>query len=113
VQPTREPVQAELDDVANLPRGRPRHLRRDVALEVGAGAERVAGTGQDRDVEAVVVAEVRPRLDHQPVDVGVDRVLVVGAVDRQERDPVALLVQQLVHRALSVVGSCQQASAAR
>ena len=81
-------------------RGRALDDRRDVGLQVGAGAERVAGAGEDRDVDRVVVGEVGPGLDHQPVDVGVDRVAGLGAVDRHPGDPVALLVQHLAHLGL-------------
>jgi hypothetical protein len=97
VQPAGEPVEPELGHLAQVGGCGLDELRRDVRLEIRAGAERVSGPGQDRDVNFVVVAEVRPRVDHQPVDVGVDRVLGLGAVDRQVRDPVALLVQQLLH----------------
>ena len=92
--PRVKPFRPELDDLAD-PAGRGvLDDRRDVGLQVGAGAERLAGAGQDRDVDRVVVAEVGPRLDHQPVDVGVDRVARLGPVDRHVGDPVALLVEQ-------------------
>ncbi len=97
VHPAREPVQPELDDLADVVRGRVGHDRRDVGLQVGAGAERLARAGQDRDVDRVIVGEVGPRLDHQAVDVRVDRVPGLGAVDRHVGDPVALLVEHLRH----------------
>ena len=95
-----EAVQPELGDLAQSAGARLLDDRRDVGLQVGAGAERLAGAGEDRDVDRVVVAEVGPGLDHQPVDVGVDRVAGLGPVDRQVSDPVALFVEQLRHRRL-------------
>ena len=97
VHPAGEPVEAELDGLAQIARARVDEVRRDVGLEVGAGAERLARAGEDRDVHRVVVAEVRPRLDHQAMDVRVDRVPRLRAVDRHVRDPVALLVEHLRH----------------
>src|ERR671935_259214 len=60
---------------------------------------------RDRDVEVVVVPEVRPGFDHRPVDVGVDRISRLRSVDRQVGDPTALLVLQLCHLASSSVVS--------
>ena len=49
--------------------------RRDVGLQVGAGAERlVAGAGEDRHVDGVVVAEVGPRRAQRLVRLEIDRV---------------------------------------
>jgi hypothetical protein len=38
-------------------------------------------------------SEVRPGGDHRPVNLGVDGVAGLGAVDRHAGDPVALLVE--------------------
>jgi hypothetical protein len=70
--------------------------------------------GQDRDVDAVVVADLRPGLDEQVLQLGVDGVLGLGAVEREVRDAVALLEEQLGHRrimAATVIrspGGCEQ-----
>src|SRR3954468_23007887 len=69
----------------------------DERLQVRARGEGVAAACEDRDVDGVVVAEVRPRGLEQLVQLGVDRVLRLGRVERQVRDPVALLVEQLAH----------------
>ena len=99
VQPAGSPPSPVGDVVAHLARRRVLDHRRDVGLQVGAGAEGVAGAGQDRDVDRVVVAEVLPGLPQQLVRLRVDRVLRLGPVDRQVGDPVALLGQELRHRA--------------
>ena len=81
VQAAREAAEAEVDDLAD-PRIAALDDRRDVGLQVGAGAERVARAGDDRDVGVRVVAEVRPDLDELVLHLGVDRVLGLGAVER-------------------------------
>ena len=69
--------------------GRPRG--RD--LEVVAGAERpLARPGEDRDPHVGVVAEVLPDLGELEVGLEVQRVHHLGAVQRDVRDPPALLV---------------------
>jgi hypothetical protein len=55
-------------------------------LQVGAGAEGVAGPGHDRHVHRVVVAELLPGLPQQLVHLGADRVLQLGPVERQVGD---------------------------
>ena len=85
VQAAREPAEAGRDVVAHPARRRLLDDRRDVGLEVGAGAEGVAGAGEDRDVDRVVVAEVLPGRPEQLVQLGVDRVLGLGPVDASGR----------------------------
>ena len=100
VQAAGEAAEAQLHDLADPPgRGVP-HDRRDVGLEVGAGAERVAGAGQDGHVDGVVVAKVRPGPDEQVLGVRVDRVAGLGPVQGDVGDPVALLVEHLRHPGL-------------
>jgi hypothetical protein len=58
MQPARQPAEAGRDVVADTARRPVVDPGRDERLQVGARAERVAGAGEDRDVEPVVVAEV-------------------------------------------------------
>jgi hypothetical protein len=81
------------DDAGEAALAQRHRLAGDERLEVHAGAEPLAGAGDDRDrhvVRAVeVVQGVRDALGHRPVD----RVAGIGAVDRDQQDAVAALRQ--------------------
>jgi hypothetical protein len=96
-------AEAEVDDLAHPRRAGVHVVDRHERLEVRASAGRVARAGEDGDVDGVVVAEVLPDLDQRLVHGGIDRVLGLGAIERDARDPVALLVARAVvaHRAAS------------
>jgi hypothetical protein len=95
VQPAGQAAEADVDDLPDAALAL--DDRRDVGLEVGACAEGVAAAGQDRHVDRVVVAEVRPGPAEQLVQLRVDGVLGLWAVEGQPGDPVVLLVDQLGH----------------
>ena len=58
----------------------------DVALEVGAGEERVADAGDDRDPRVVVGVETLPRFAEQLEVLHVGRVARFGTIDRDQDD---------------------------
>jgi hypothetical protein len=92
-------TEAEVDDLAHPGRGRVDVVDRHVGLEVGPGAEGVAGPAEDRDVDAVVVAKVLPGLTQRGVHLRVDRVLRPRPIQGDEGDPVPLLVEHHIrHR---------------
>src|SRR3954454_22653730 len=99
VQPAGERAEAQVDDLPHAALAA--DDRRDVGLEVGARAARVAGAGEDRDVDRVVVAELGPDLDEQLLHLGVDAVLDLGPVEGDEHDAVALVDQDLGHQGVS------------
>src|SRR5271166_6790189 len=66
-----------------------------MSFQVGAGGERVAGAGDDRDAKRWVVTEVTPHLTHQLVGFDVDGVLDLWAVEGDVGDLTALLVEHL------------------
>jgi hypothetical protein len=88
-----EAVEAELGDLPQVVGPPAGDDRRDVLLQVGAGAKGLARAGEDGDIDRVVLGEVGPGGDHRAVDLRADRVSRLGPVDRHVGDPVALLVE--------------------
>ncbi len=76
-------------------------LAGDERLQVHPGAEALAGAGQHADRQAVVAVELVERGGDPLRDRGVDRVALVGAVDRDQEDAPAALCEDglLVHAA--------------
>ena len=68
-------------------------LARDERLEVHAGAEALAGAGEHADGQPRVVVELVERVGDSLRDGCVDRVALIGAVDRDQEDPVPTLGQ--------------------
>jgi hypothetical protein len=67
-------------------------------FQVGTRAERlVAGSGEDRNSDIRIVAEMCPRREQQLVRLGVDGVVGLGPVQRDVRDLTALFVDHLGH----------------
>src|SRR6185312_11135889 len=60
-------------------------------LEVHAGAEALAGAGEDPDTELCRVVELVHRRSDALRDGGVDRVALVRPVDRDQKDALAAL----------------------
>ena len=89
-----DPAQAVLETFASdhrpdgLPLGR-------MGFQVGAGGERVAGSGDHGDAQRRVVAEVAPDVTQQFVGFDVDGVLDLWAVERDVGDLTALVVEHL------------------
>src|SRR5262249_5712369 len=73
--------------------------QRDQAAEIRARREGVAGAGENRDPQLVVIVELAPRL-RQPHDhLRRQRVLLGWPVEGDERDAVSLLEQEIAHGA--------------
>src|SRR5258705_13352391 len=90
--PRVRPTDPEVDDLPDPGRSGVYVIDRDVRAQIGARAERVALPRQDRDVDRVVIAEVRPDPAQLLVHRRVDRVLGLGPAQGHERDAVSLLV---------------------
>jgi hypothetical protein len=70
-----------------------RDQRADQPVEVGAGREVAAGPGQDGGPDAVVGVDHVPGVAQPAQDLGVERVLLVGTVEREGHDLTVALDQ--------------------
>src|SRR3546814_7613037 len=74
------------------------------ALQIAAGAERLAGAGQDDGADAAILAQRAQRVDDVvAIRVGADRVHALGLVHRQDRDLAAPFdTQKFTHASISL-----------
>ena len=73
-------------------------------LDVAPGAERLAGAGDDADVDVGIEADVAPAGAHLGVRKRVQRVAHLGSVERDVRDVPLLLVDDVLQVARGVGG---------
>ena len=84
----------EITQVGGVPAGA------DV-LQIGAAAEDSAGAANYNGAHAVVARELQPRLAQVLRGCDIERVEPLGAVDRDDADPVVALHFDMLHRCVT------------
>jgi hypothetical protein len=93
VQSAGQPTEPQVHDLPDPARTRLDIVRRNVRPQISTRAKRITRAREDGNVELVIVAEVHPDATQGGVHLGIDRVLDLRPIQRHERDPVSLVVQ--------------------